>query len=232
MLKLFKIQKPTLIICSLLIIIGVAFGIFTNKNFCRLSKNESSFDNAVLSFEDGIDFYIDEMANKTNFEEALYLLDEPDYIFKVECTSTEYCFNCTKYNAKVTDTLKGDIDETGNNIVLYQWVCFSKYDDDTLIFDSPDFSLPLKNNKEYLVFANKREYCEDYQNSLSSNEYSIPLRGPVPYSYVLNDTQNDYVDIKNDKTFSSLNDIYYLCFSKDSLDNVNNLSKSVIEYYK
>lgn len=192
MVRLFKVSysnKIAAIICTAIILVGVVFGIFTKYNFSHLSEFQSSYDNALFEIADEDKYVIDEMSNKTSYEEALCLLNEMDYIFKVKCLSTEHCYECTKYNVKVLDTIKGSIDETGNDIVLYQWVWFQNPDDSHLSFSSPDFSLPLQEKQEYLVFAQKRNYCKAYQNTLKSNEYAIPIRGSVPNVYVISDKQ-------------------------------------------
>ena len=224
------IQKSAIIICFVLIAIGVAFGFFTRINYSHLSVQAAAYENAIIEFGEDEAFYIDEMSNKTKPEDAISILDEYPYAFLVECEKTEHCFECTKYIVKVDKVIKGDNDETGNNIVLYQWVWFEKSDENQLSFNSPDYSLPLIENKKYLVFAEKRDYCNEYQRTLKYNEYSIPLRGPVPTAYIINDVQNRYI-ISSDNTYSSISDMYYLCFSKESLKDINSLSDYVIKHY-
>lgn len=228
--KIFRVQRITITVFSLLIAIAVALGVITNHSFLR-ADGEEIYDNASVTFNEDTPFYIDEMANKTSLEEALVTLDESNYALRIECLEAEPCFNCTKYKARVLQTVKGDIDEAGNEIVVYQWVSFSKGDGETLSFVSPDFSMPLSVGGEYLVFADKRDYCEEYQSTLECNEYSIALRGPVPTAYILNDVQKDYIHTSSDKTFLSLKNKYYPCFSEESLANINNLSKRVIQHY-
>lgn len=231
MFKLSSIQKTTITLCSAVVLLGVIFGIIANCTFSRLSNFEESYDNAKIYYEEEAIFYIDEMCNKTSLEEAIIVLSEYDYIFKVKCLSTKHCYQCTKYDAVVTDTIKGDIDETGNNIVLYQWVFFEKNDAESLILNSPDFSIPLKDETEYLVFCQKRNYYPEYQKTLNCNEYSIGLRSNVPSTFILNDTQKDYIDISRDKTYSDIKDKYYVCFSQESLDRINKVSSEIIAYY-
>lgn len=234
MVKLFKlsgIQKITTIVCIGIILVGMTFGILTKCTFSRLSEEKTSYDNAKLYFDEQTALYIDEMYNKTSFEEALLILDEYDYIFKVKCISSEHCYQCTKFNAEVTDTVKGVIDETGNEIVLYQWVSFEETDDGVFAFNSPDNSLLLKEGNEYLVFCQKRDYYPEYQKKLNCNEYSIALTSSVPSAYLLNKYQQDYIDLSKDTTYSDIEDLSYACFSKESLSDINKLSEKIIDHY-
>lgn len=228
---MFRIQKISIIICVLLVLLGATVGIFVNSTFLRLSLNKDSYDNAVVEYDESMVYYTDNMANKTSVDEALYILDETENAFVIECIGLEHCYNCTKYNAKVKKTIKGKSDETGKQIVLYQWVSFDKYNDTSLIFASPDNSLPLIEGKEYLVFVRKRNYCKEYQNTLDCNEYSLDLKSPVPTAYIVNDTQKDYIDINKDKTFKAIKDKYYMCYSEESLKDINCLSKKVVEHF-
>lgn len=229
--KLLRIQKLSIIICVLLVLLGATVGIFVNSTFSRLSLNQESYDNAVVEYDESMVYYTDYMVNKTSIDEAVYILDEIESAFVIECISIEHCYNCTKYNARVINTIKSKTDETGKEIVVYQWVSFDKYNDTSLIFASPDNSLPLIEGKEYLVFVRKRNYCKEYQNTLDCNEYSMDLKSPVPTAYIVNDTQKDYIDVNRDKNFKAIKDKYYMCYSEESLKNINYLSKKVVEHF-
>lgn len=228
--KLSHLQMIGLFVCLTLIIIGIIFGIITKSSFLKLTEDENSVLNAALLIDEETSKYIDEAYTELDFETAKDKLQNYSYVFQVKCIDSQLCYNCIKHTVTVIDTLKGDINENGNDIVVYQLVGFDKYSD-TLSFNSADGSMPLKMDKEYIIFAEKRDYYENYQITLKSNEYSLALQGPMPTAYVLNDIQKDYSDISHDKTYSDIKHLYYLCFSQKALDHINEVSKEIINYY-
>lgn len=231
MYRLSGIQKITVWICTTLTVIGTAFGILTKSSFLHLSEQPAAYDNAVLDFSEDAMMEIDAIADFASLEQAKDSLDKYPYAFIVRCTDTQHCYQCTKFTAEVLKTIKGDVDETGRTITLYQWVFFEKRDKNRLVFSTPEFSLPLAEGKEYLVFAIGREYYEGYRKTLAYNEYSMGCSSYAPCAYIINDTQKDYIRLNENSTYSEISDKYYLCFSENALKKVNKLSKEVINYY-
>lgn len=229
--KVSHLQIIGIALCCLAIAVGITLGVFTRGSFLKLTQDKSSISNAVLFMDEDMANALDYQYSEINLDSAKYELDRYSYAFWVKCIDAQLCYDCTKYSVNVIDTVKGDIDENGNSIVLYQWLGFNKYADTELAFNSPDSSMPLKIGKEYLVFAEKRDYYKDYQRTLQSNEYSLGLMGICPTAFVINDTQENYADISTDKVYSDIEDLYYLCFSQKALDNINKTSKQIISYY-
>lgn len=227
--KFSKSQISAAIACVLMIVACVVFGIFVRCSYARVSLDSSAYANAKVSFEQEYAEYLDYNMTSMDFETARSILDEYDYIFKVKCKTIEHCYSCTKYVCSVLETVKGDSNESGKDIVLYQWNWFES-DKDGLSFCPTDDMMPMKSGSEYLVFAAGKDYCAEYQRTLDKNEYSIGLNY-VPTIYILNKTQTEPIDINNDTVYSSLDEKYYLCFSREALNNANKLSKQITEYY-
>ena len=103
--------------------------------------------------------------------------------------------------------------------------------EDKLIYSSYDNSLPLQKDNEYLIFSEKRCYDEDYQKTLECNEYSMGLRNVGPTAFILNKTQQDFINISDGIHYGDLKDKYYTCFSQKALDNVNKVSAEIICQY-
>ncbi|MGN1421612.1 MAG: hypothetical protein ACI4XC_08870 [Eubacterium sp.] len=230
-IKLSHIQIIGIALCCLAIAVGVTLGVFTRGSFLKLTQDKDSVSNAVIFIDEELADASDYQYAEMDFDSAKYELDRYSYAFRVKCIDAQPCYHCMKFTVNVIDTVKGDIDEKGNSIVLYQWLGFDKYTETELAFNSPDFSMPLKIGKEYLIFAEKRDYYKDYQRTLQSNEYSLGLMGICPTAFVINDTQENYADISTDKVYSDIEDLYYLCFSQEALDNINKTSKQIISYY-
>lgn len=228
--KLSKNQAVAFLICILLILVTVGFGIIIRLSYPTVSLDESSYPNAKVSFTEESSQRIDFDLLSLDFEKAKMALDEYNSVFTVECLETEHCFNCTKYICKVTKTIKNDVDETDKNIVIYQWNFFDMNGEDEFSFVPIDDRMPLKPNNEYLVFTVKKDYCSEYLETLECNEYSLGLN-VLPVAFVLDNQQSRFVDINKDSVFSSLDDINYLCFSKEALININHVSEQVIDYY-
>lgn len=225
--KLSKNQRNVLIFSVLIIVISVAFGVFIRCSYNRISLDESAYSNAEFSMNKDDAEYIDYKLENLEFDAVKMILDDYDFILRIECLQTEHCYNCTKYICKLIDTVKGN--ENGEKIVLYQWNSFTAADG-KLLYEPIDNMLSLKNGKEYLIFARKRDYCQEYQKTLDYNEYSLGLN-EVPTAFILNEEQTSFVDINKDKVYSSLHDKYYLCFSESALKNINDISKHVINHY-
>ena len=229
--KVSHLQIVGIAICCLTILTGIIFGILTKCSYLKLTQDKSSISNAVLFMDEDMANALDYQYSEINLDSAKYELDRYSYAFRVKCIDAQPCYHCMKFTVNVIDTVKGDIDEKGNSIVVYQWLGFDKYTETELAFNSPDFSMPLKIGREYLIFAEKRDYYIDYQKTLSGNEYSLGLMGMCPTAFVIDDTQEDYADISNDKVYSDIEDLYYLCFSQKALDNINKASNELISYY-
>ncbi|MCH5316583.1 MAG: hypothetical protein J1E05_01285 [Eubacterium sp.] len=230
--NLSKNQKSTLIVFIILIVFGIALGIATRLSYSRLSLNEEAYNDAKLSFTPQYANETDENIMGYSVEGAKYELENIcDYIFEIRCLDVEHCFETTKYNVEVLKTVKGDIDESGKNIVIYHGSFFCENSDNSMVFYNIDYSIPLKPGKSYLVFVNKMNYTDVYQDTLESNEYYLEVFVCHPVSYALDEIQSTYIDIERDKAFSSLEDKSYICFSQEALDHINQFTTEMIEYY-
>lgn len=227
--KLSKTQISAIISCVLLIVACIVYGIIVRFSYSRVSLDCSAYAKAKVCFEQEYAEYLDYNMESMDFETAKAILDDYNYIFKVKCKEIEHCYSCTKYICSVLETVKGDPDESGKDIVLYQWNWF-EWEKNGLSLYPTDDMLPMKDGMEYLVFAASKDYCAEYQQTLDKNEYSIGLNY-VPTIYILNKTQTEPIDINNDTVYSSLDDKYYLCFSQEALNNVNKVAKQITDYY-
>ena len=227
-----KNQKNTLIVCGLLITLAVFAGIITRSSYSTLSLNNEAYENAKLNFTpEHADTY-DKAIMNYDFDMARKEYEQNcDYIFKIEVLSVEHCYGCEKYNVKVLKTVKGDTDETGKNIALYHAVWFYEDRDNSLVFSEFDHSFPVKPGKTYLVFANKKNYIEEYQRTLDCNEYYLEPFIYHPAIYASDEQQSAFVDLNRDKTLADVEDQQYICFSQEALDHMNRFAREVIEYY-
>lgn len=224
-----EIQKAGIILCTIIIICGLIFAAAARISYSKMSQNPVYVNNAVIVFDEESAEYIDYENTALTYDILNQELESYSCIFKVKIKSIEYCYNCTKYTILILNSIKGN-EKEGNNAVLYQWAGIDKYENE-LIFRSMDNSMPLKINKEYLIFAEKRDYYEKYQDTLECNEYSLGLKSSAPTAFILNETQTDYININSDLTYADLEDKYYTCFSQEALDNINKVSKEIINEY-
>ena len=235
MVKLFrnfsKTQKSTFIVCFVLILLSIAAGIITRNSYARITMNDDAYHDALLSVDEEYAKGFDEEEGLAYIaEKSIQDFDEYfDYVFKAKCLDTINCSGCQKHILQVISTIRGDIDETGNNIACYKLSRFYASEDKSHMIYDPTEDVPLKAGKTYLIFANKRDYDEDYQKTLECNEYvSI---GTTPTAFVLDDEQTTYIDINKDKTFATYDDKYYTCFSQEALDHINKFAKEIINHY-
>lgn len=228
--KSTKLQKAAFVICLLLIAAAVIFGVFTRMSFTDLTSDENAVDNAVVLMDKETAELYDERLLQCNSDYAKQELSSAEYVFKIKCISSEIKYNCTKHTAEVIKTIKGEKDEAGNKIVIYNWLSFSKGDGERLICDHVGNQMPLIPNHEYLVFVSERDYYEGYKKALGHNEYSISL-GLVPFTYVIDDVQERYMKAEDDLIYSDIKDLYYICFSQKALDHINEISRNIVEEY-
>lgn len=227
-----EIQKAGIAVCIVLIICSGIFGVIMRSGYSRMSQDKKNIENALFSLTSEDAQYIDYASEEISFDALKYELDCYSNAFIGKCVAAEFCYNCIKYTVSVSKTIKGSENENGKNIIVYQWIGLDRLSRDRLAFTNYDYSMPLKLNDEYLMFAMKRDYYEGYQKTLKYNEYSLGLRsGSGPSAFVLNKTQKRYVDINSDLSYKNLSDIYYLCFSQEALDRINLVAKQIIEEY-
>lgn len=227
-----KNQKNALTVCGILIAFAVLIGIITRLSYSTLSLNDEAYNSAKLNFTPEHAEEYDETIMNYNLDLALREYDQTcDYIFKISVLSVEHCYGCTKYDAQVLKTVKGDINETGKNITIYHAVWFYEDGDNSLVFSEFDYSFPLRPGKTYLVFANKKDYMEAYQQTLDCNEYCLEPFIYHPTIYALGEPQSDFVDLNKDKTLADVEDQHFICFSQEALEHMNRFAHEVIEYY-
>ena len=228
--KLSKSQIFALIICTFLVVSALILAITTKFSYSDISLYDNSYQNAKIALNEENKQAIDSQLLSLDFESAKMILDEYNSVFKVECIQTEHCYNCTKYICRVIDTIKNDVNENGKSIVVYHWNFFEVGIDNEFYFNPIDYHMPMRNNKEYLIFTVKKDYCDEYLDTLNYNEYSLGLNN-IPTSLAIDNQQSRYIDLKKDTIFSSLNDINYICFSNEALEKINDISEKIINHY-
>lgn len=227
-----EIQKTGILVCIVLIICACVFSIFMQYGYSRMSQDKKNVDNALFQITSEDAQYLDYASEEMSFDTLSYELNCYSNAFIGKCVDAVICYDCIKYTFSVSETVKGNENENGKNIIVYQWMGLDRLSHDRLTITSYDFSMPMKLNDEYLIFAIKRDYYEGYQQTLKYNEYSLGLKSSTgPAAFVLNKTQKRFVDINSDLSYKNFSDIYYLCFSQEALDKINQVSKQVINKY-
>lgn len=233
MVKLFKekseIQKIGFIFCIVMIVGSLILGTVAKNSYSTMSQNPKYIYNATVQFDNEVAEYIDYENLELTYDVLKQDLDSYGTAFIAKIKNIEHCYNCTKYTVEIIKSIKG-VEKKGNTAILYQWGGIDKLED-KLIYNSVDNSLPLQNDNEYLVFSEMRCYDEDYQKTLECNEYSMGLRNVGPTAFILNKTQQEYINISDDIYYKDLKDKYYTCFSQKALDNVNKVSAEIISHY-
>lgn len=231
--KLFtkiSFQKTIAIIISFIILIALIFGIITRISYLSLSQNKDELSKAKIQLSKDWSEEYNYIYSNIDYNMALAELEQSQYIFYAKCIESEVCYNCIKYKIDVTKTIKGDVKETTKEIILYQFTFFD-FSKQGVTFVSVDNSLPLKEGKEYLLFANKKDYYEEYQKTLDKNEYSLCLSGSFPTALIVNENQDEYINILQVKKYSDIENLYYMCFDESSLNNINKVSKQIVNHY-
>lgn len=223
-------QKVIIIIISIVLILSVLLGVGARISYSKESLNKNNMSKAKVTFEEDMLYQFDSMCSSVDYDSALAELDQSNYIFYAECMEREICYGCVKYTLQVFQTLKGDVKETGKEIILYQLIKFDFINDD-IYFISPDYSMPLQEGKTYLLFADRRDYDDTYQNTLQTNEYSLALTSSFPTALVVDETQKQYIQSSDVTQFADIDSLNYICFSEAALTNINEISAQLIKHY-
>lgn len=230
MFSKMSFQRIILLIVCIFIVGAILLGIITRISYSTESKDINSILKAEVTFEEDLISQVDELRSTTTYEQALADLDQNEYVFYAKCLDQEVCYGCIKFSLEVIETLKGDIQETGKKIILYQLIKFD-FVNNNIYFLSPDYTMPLQEGKTYLLFANKRNYDTAYQKTLQENEYSLAITGAFPTALVVNDTQNEYINPDTVKRYGDIKDLYYICFNETAMKNINELCNKIIKHY-
>lgn len=234
MFKNFSLRKGVVAACVILIALGAVLGTVTRRSYIGTALDDNAYKNADLgiSAEYAAEYDDDISRYYSDIGKVIDCLDKNcEYAFEIDCLAVEHCYNATKYKVKVENTVKGDIDETGKEITVYQSCMFQASSDGRLLFNNVDISAPLKVGDSYLIFVNKKEYMEEYQRTLGCNEYCLDIFTDAPTAYVLNKKQTEFIDVSKDKTFSALDGKYYFCFSSQALDKINFIAENIKKHY-
>lgn len=209
---------------------SILFASITRASYTYSSRDASSELNASLPYDEAWAHQFNLVHADLSYEAAREELEKSSCVFYAECSKRESAYGCTKYKMNVIKTIRGDCDETSNDIVLYQFAGFD-YSDGNVSFLSQDNSMLLKEGKKYLLFAEKRNYHNEYQKTLNENEYSLNIAGALPSALVVGEEQSEYIDISKAKKYGDIEHLYYACFDEPSLRNINEITQMLIKDY-
>lgn len=224
-----KIHKTTLTVVSILFVIAIAFGIYNKTTFNTIAQDESAFDQAKL---DDYSFTMDsdiEYSENINFSILKTDLDYADTILICTVNEMSNQYECLKYDLTVNKVVKGNSVKTGEQIVFYEYSHFIINDNNELqYFKTANNNFPLIENKQYLVFANRMQYEEEYANTLAKKEFRIS--DAKISTFCIDDAEVKYFS-SNVKTFKEVKDFEYICFSQKGAENLTKLKEDVFDYY-
>ncbi|MCC8015855.1 MAG: hypothetical protein LIO43_00295 [Clostridiales bacterium] len=230
MFKKISFQKAAAVMITAVVSAAFIFAVITRFSYLHLSRSENEISRAKTQLSSEISNEYNTIYADVDYDSALAELEQNEYAFYAKCTGMQVCYNCVKYEMSVIKTVKGETDEAGRDIAVYQLACFDFSKSESKFF-SPDNSLTLKEGKEYLIFENKRNYYKEYQKTLDKNEYSLALSSTFPTALIVNDSQSKYADISRIREFSDTEKLYYMCYNQETLNNINKISRLIIEHY-
>lgn len=95
-------------------------------------------------------------------------------------------------------------------------------------FQTVTKNLPLQKNKQYLLFAERLEYENDYQQTLKHKEFRI-FDAEISTFCITNN--QDKALKSNAKQFRDIKNNEYICFSSKALNNINSIKRKIIDMY-
>lgn len=222
-------QKISVSIISALCILTVMFGLFNRQSYNLITTDNSAFDNAILYD------YISFEEEENNFSESIdveYInsqLQDADTIIVGTVKDIKNQYECLRYTINIDKIIKGKNINIHETVVLYEYSHFILNENNELAYyQTVTKNLPLQNNQQYLIFAERLEYENDYQQTLKHKEFRI-FDAEIN-TFCLTNNQEDALK-SNAKQFKDFKNNEYICFSSKALDNINSIKQKIIDMY-
>lgn len=221
-----SVTKASVSVMLLLLAAAVLFGILTRSSYQVYNKSYNPDDAQV--------FFSQQIMNEA-FEnlDSAELLNETKMIssaFVVTVEKNETINRATKSTVLVNRVIKGDQNLLGSKIAIHQ-INHVKHDQriGRVIFDNVGFfSNVMQEGRQYLVFADKVDFYEEFQNKLEC--YEFITRPDIALYYFPTDSKVEYMEYIPEK-YGDMKSLDYLCFNQKNAQKIQMLVDDILEYY-
>ncbi|MEZ3420836.1 MAG: hypothetical protein K1V95_02800 [Eubacterium sp.] len=220
------LEKIFALIMLSFLIIAVLFGIATRCSYKVYNRSYNPDDAKVYSHY--------EIVNKTinNLDSAAVLNEISTFssAFVVTVEKNEAINKATKATVLVNRVIKGDESLLGSRIAIHQ-ISYVEYDKrlKEVAFDClGGLSNVMQVGKEYLVFADKIDFYDEFQETLDCFEFST--RPDKSLYYFPIDTKVEYIDYIPEK-YGDIKTLDYLCCNKENAQKMQQIVDDILEYY-
>ncbi len=227
-MKLTTLQRAAIASLSVLCAAVIVFGIFNQQSFNRVTS-DSSFPGAKLP---DYSYYQNDTNAVTESLTASYIIDKlknADSVFVCTVEKTTNQYECLKHDITIDKVIRGENIQTGDKAVFYEYSNFILDSNGDLSFNqSVTLNVPLKAQKQYLVFAQAMNYKQGYQETLPCREFRI-FDAEID-TFFLDGDQTQPLD-PTVKTYAEIQDCEYICFSQKGLENLNSIKQTLFDMY-
>ncbi len=219
MSKIHKISFSAIIVS---LFFSIVLGVVTRNSYKYPDRDEGVI---LLDSE-----YSEEQIESLNAQWLIGKLEKNECVFVVSIKSSENIHESTKVVAVVEKTIKGN-EEIGEEIIIHEpnFFRYNKNSDELSYFCVNWVNNLMSVGKQYLVFVNKVEFSNAYQQTLLRNEYVVPVSQSL-YSFPINDTIK-YMNFDGVQKYNSVKDYNYFCYSEANAEKLNEIKNEVLEYF-
>ncbi len=218
-----KTHKISFLIIVFSLIIAIIFGIITRNSYKYLD-----LDNAVFAANSD---YTEEIVSKLNSQSIINQLDKANSAFVVTVKSSENIRQCTKTTVTVEKVIKGDDEVVNSDIVIYEpnFIYYNKASKEPYYYWVNHLNNLMQIDEQYLVFANKMEYSDSYQNTLDNSEYLVNI-GWLLYSFPIHN-EIEYIECNEITDYGNVKTSDYFCYTEKQKNILEEIRIKVLEKY-
>ncbi len=228
-------KKTIVVIILAAFCVCLVFAFVTKNSFSNdINDAEKQNEAIVVQRNDEIVSYEPEKKPVGDEDEEKYIaysLLKADIIVEAEAVGkTEILNQAALSTLKVKRVYKGDIKE-GELFDFYQPTFFTRSNSDknVLLFSDMSFFNLIQSEKTYVVFANKKDYFKEYENTLERKVYKF---ANINISWFLAEKTNPPIlssDSDEIIKYGDIRDNEFLCFSKKQRNSINAFKERIMK---
>lgn len=225
-----KAKKIPGIAFSLFLTLTIIFGIITHISFGQSCIDETKYNSASISRNT-------DYGTLMNAEDVLLQLKDAPYILVVHKVASEEKFECMKSRVVIKQVIRGESLYEQDEIFIYEYNNFSTYQNqgEQLYYINRNPANLMNDTDDYLVFLYKMELNSAYEKYNPTPEFA--QYGGLEMISLFNiskNIQSNYSDaaMALNMNYSDIKDMEFLCFSQESLQNLNKIKLGAIDIAK
>lgn len=220
-----KLHKTLTIIVIFFLIMSIVLGICTRNSYKYYDSHI-----AMVKLNPNIS---DDLISDITAKNLLAELDNQDVILIVSIINNKNIHQGTKTTATVNKVIKGNLDITGTQIIIYEpnFMYYNKATNKYEYYYVNNINNLMQPGKEYLVFLDEIHYSKAYTETLERKEFKVDIDLQL-YSFPLYKSI-EFINKNNkeDLTYNDVRNYDYFCYNEKKKTKLESLINTILDTY-